>query len=87
MMGKVLLAVVTLLIAIIIGVLVWNEINGSLGYEIDSTAARKTTYNSAWGDLNDTAVSIFGLAPIIGIVLVAAIILGVITRFGSGGGL
>lgn len=70
--------VVAVLVVIVIGILVFWSVSDSI--EISSS-----TGVAVHSDVNDTAETIFGLAPIIAIVLIASIILGVVTGFGSGG--
>lgn len=72
-------SIVAILAIIVIGWIVYWNISTSI--QIENTAGQDTH-----ADLNNTAETIFQLAPIVGIVLVASIILGVITRFGGGSG-
>ncbi len=73
---------VAVLVIITIGMLVFYEISNSI--KITSTAGK-----TAHSNVNNTAVTVFTLAPIVAIVLVASIILGVVTSFGAkpGGGI
>jgi uncharacterized membrane protein YjgN (DUF898 family) len=73
---------VAVLVTIVIGLLVFTEISGSI------------TIGSADGitahaNVNTTAQTVFTLAPIVAIVLVASLILGVVMTFGTrpGGGI
>ena len=70
--------VIAVLVVIVIGILVFWSVSDS----IDISSSSGQTVHS---DVNSTAETIFGLAPIIAIVLIASIILGVVTGFGSGG--
>lgn len=70
---------VGLLILITIGILVFYEITSAVSIN-DATGV------SVQADVNTTATTIFTLAPIVAIVLIASIILGVVTGFGKGGG-
>ena len=70
--------IVAVLVVIVIGILVFWSVSDSIDI---SSSAGQTVHS----DVNDTAETIFGLAPIIAIVLIASIILGVVTGFGSGG--
>ena len=70
--------VVAVLVVIVIGILVFWNVSDSI--DIDSS-----TGVAVHSDVNDTAETIFGLAPIIAIVLIASIILGVVTGFGGKG--
>jgi len=69
-----------LLVAIIIGVLVFWQVNGNLDYG-SVPRARVTTQ---WANLNTTSTTVFTLAPIIAIVVIASIILAVVMGFGAG---
>ena len=76
-------AMVALLVAIIIGVLVYFSVVGGLGinttdYPVAATAQLNNT--------NTTAQTVFTLLPIVAIVMIASIILFVVSRFGTGGG-
>jgi peptidoglycan biosynthesis protein MviN/MurJ (putative lipid II flippase) len=76
---RLVMGLVTLLITIVVGILVFWQINGSLdptgsGY---ISTSRNTT--------NETAGTIFSLLPIVGIIAVAGIMLAYVSRFGGGG--
>jgi len=74
---KVVGGLVALLIMIIIGVLVFWEVNDAITLSsADANTSRNTT--------TDMATTVFGLLPLIALVVVAAIILGVILAFGTG---
>jgi small-conductance mechanosensitive channel len=74
---KVVGGLVALLIMIIIGVLVFWEVNDAITLSSDTANdSRNTTTNMA--------TTVFGLLPLIALVVVAAIILGVILAFGGG---
>ena len=68
---------VALLLTIIIGVLVFWEVNDAI--QLDSSEA-----NTSRNATTDMASTVFGLLPIVALVLVAAIILGVVLGFGGG---
>ena len=70
--------VVAVLVTITIGLLVYTEISES----ISITSATGITAHT---NVNNTAQTIFTLAPIVAIVLVASIILGVVMTFGGTG--
>jgi uncharacterized membrane protein YphA (DoxX/SURF4 family) len=72
-------SLVALLLVIAIGILVFWSISGSI---VTGTTSGETVH----ADVNSTAGTIFTLAPIIAIVAVAGLILGVVSRFGAGGG-
>ena len=68
---------VSTLVIIVIGLLVYWQISEA----IDITNADGRT---AWGNVNTTANTVFTLAPIIAIVLIASIILAAVSGFGAG---
>ena len=81
--------VVALLVSIIIGVMVWYKIAGSVlyagwagttGYNAANRAAALATANAT----NTTASTVFTLLPVVAIVVVAGIILAIVTNFGKG---
>lgn len=76
---KVVGGLVALLIMIIIGILVFWEVNDSITLSSDTANDSRNTTTSM-------ASTVFGLLPLIALVVVAAIILGVILAFGAGGG-
>ena len=71
--------IVAILVVIVIGLLVFTEISGSI---ITGTTEGATAHAA----VNDTAETVFTLAPIVAIVLIASIILTVVTSFGGKGG-
>jgi len=70
---------VALLVAIIIGVLVFYKINGSFG-----NPGIPSGGFASWAVVNSTASTSFGLMPIVAIVVVAGLILSVVSGFGRG---
>jgi len=76
-------AMIALLVAIIVGVLVFYEVNDNITFDNDASSAGHVLYRSARNNTNDTASTVFTLLPIIAIVLIASIILGVVTGFGA----
>ena len=74
---KVVGGLVALLIMIIIGILVFWEVNDSITL---GSAAANTSRNTTTA----MASTVFGLLPLVALVVVAAIILGVILAFGTG---
>ena len=70
---------VAVLIVIVRGTLVFWEITGA----IRLTSTQGIAVQSK---VNETATTVFQLAPIIAIVMIASIILGIVTTFGKGGG-
>jgi len=67
--------VIAILVSIIVGILVYYKIAGS----VNGLPAAGVT---AAANVNTTANTVFTLAPIVGIVMIAGIILGVVMGFG-----
>jgi len=74
---KVVGGLVALLLTIIIGVLVFWEVNDSITLDSD-------TANTSRNETTAMATTVFSLLPIIALVIVAAIILAVVLGFGGG---
>ena len=72
--------VVALLIAIVIGVMIWYKVDASLASATTFTAL-PTGARAAWNSTNTTANSVWTLAPIIGLVVIAGVIISVILMF------
>jgi ABC-type phosphate transport system permease subunit len=70
---------VALLVAIIIAVLVFYSVNGSISFTGGGTVASRSTWNTT----NSTATTVWSLLPIVAIVMIASIILAVVSGFGS----
>jgi len=70
-------SLVGLLLTIIIGVLVFWEVS-------DAIQMKSEEANESKNKTTDMASTVFGLLPIVALVVVAAIILGVILGFGGG---
>jgi len=68
---------VALLITIIVGIMVYWQISGSLTLPND-------TANTSRDNVNSTASTVFGLLPIIAIVMVGAILIGIVMSFAGG---
>lgn len=78
---------IALLVAIIVGVLVFYQLNSSL--EFTNNRPSNTVdiaQRATWNNTNATASTVFTLLPIVAIVMIAGIILAVVTRFGTGAG-
>lgn len=75
-------AMVGLLVAIIIGVLVFYSVNGGISFSDGGTVASRSTWNTT----NSTASTVWTLLPIVAIVMIASIILAVVMGFGSNKG-
>ena len=73
---KIVGGLVALLLTIIIGVLVFWEVDDSI--ELDSADG-----NTSKEGVEDMASTVFGLLPLIALVVVASIILGVVIGFGG----
>lgn len=71
---------VALLVAIIIGVLVFYAVNDALAFSDDTARAAAA---ATWTNVNSTANTVWTLLPIIGIVVIAGIILAVVIGFGG----
>jgi len=76
---KVVGGLVALLLTIIIGVLIFWEVNDAI--TLDSTEA-----NESRNATTAMASTVFSLLPLVALVIVAAIILGVVLGFGGGRG-
>ena len=74
---KVVGGLVALLLVIIIGVLVFWEVNDSITFASDDA-------NESRNATTDMASTVFALLPLIALVIVAGIILAVVMNFGSG---
>ena len=73
--------VVSGLVAIIIGILIWYSTNTAI-FTAAKKAGPQTAMNATWGTVNATANTVWTLFPIIAIVVVAGIILAVVMGFG-----
>lgn len=71
--------VIAVLVSIIVGILIYYKIAGG----ITGLPAAGVT---AAAQVNTTANTVFTLAPIVGIVMIAGIILAIVTNFGRGSG-
>jgi len=76
---KIVGGLVALLLTIIIGVLVFWEVNDSI--TLDSADA-----NESRNEMTDMASTVFSLLPLVALVVVASIILAVVMGFGGGKG-
>ena len=76
---KVVGGLVALLLTIIVGVLVFWEVNDSITLSSDAANTSRT-------ETTTMASTVFSLLPIVALVIVAAIILAVVLGFGGGGG-
>ena len=73
-------AVIATLVAIVIGVLIYYKLSGSIMSGTGTTVAVRALYNNT----NTTASTVWTLMPIIAVVMVAGIILAIVTNFGRG---
>ena len=80
--ARVIGGLIALLVAIIIGVLVFYSVNEGLSF----TGGGTVTSRANWNSTNSTAATVWSLLPIVAIVMIASIILGVVTNFGGGKG-
>jgi len=72
-------AVVAVLVSIIVGILVYYKIAGSI-----SPVGIPAAGLAAMGNVNTTANTVFTLSPIVAIVMIAGIILAIVSNFGKG---
>lgn len=71
-------AIVAVLVVILVGIVIFYKISGSLnGLPADGVVAA--------AGVNSSAATIFSLMPVIGLVLIAGIIIAAVTAFGGGG--
>ena len=70
--------VVAVLVTILVGILVYFKVAANMGLT-------QTTAKANAASVNTTASTVFALAPIVGIVMIASIILLIVTNFGKGG--
>ena len=74
--------VIATLVAILVGVLVYYKLAVSANDTGNNPTGRAV--RAGFNTTNTTAATVFSLAPIIGIVAIAGIILAIVTRFGQG---
>jgi len=74
--------VIGLAVSIVIGVLVFYKINGSLTMS-PRYGASGAVYNASRDALNTSAQTTFTLLPIIAIIVIASIMIGIVSRFGG----
>jgi hypothetical protein len=86
-MMKVVVGLVVLLVAIVVGLLVFWEVNNGLATGFPTGLSGDTTNDmlGPWNTTNETSGTIFSLLPIVGIIAVAGIMLAYVSRFGGGG--
>jgi hypothetical protein len=81
------IGVVAFLIAVIIGVMIWYKIDAAVINGFGSRAGVGTSYagfNSTITSINSSANSTWALAPIVGLVLIAGVIIATIMMFAGG---
>jgi len=76
------IAVVTLGIVAIIGVLIFSQVLGSLGDPSTTDAANRTELENSTVQVTDGFGDAMQLVPVVLIVLVASLVIGVVQRFG-----
>ena len=76
--------VVSTLIAIAIGVLIWYKINASVFSASRTPEAPQVALNATWLAVNTSANTIWSLFPIVCIVLIAGVVLAIVMGFGRG---
>lgn len=77
--------VVAFLIAVVIGLMIWYKVDASLASATTFTALPSGA-RAAWNTTNTTANSTWTLAPIVGLVLIAGVIIATIMMFAGGKG-
>jgi len=77
--AKIVGGLVALLLTIIVGVLVFWEVN-------DSITLSSADANTSRNETTDMASTVFSLLPIVALVIVASIILSIVLGFGGGKG-
>lgn len=70
--------IVALLITIIVGIMVYWQISG--GITLNSAAG-----NTSRDNVNSMATTVFGLLPVIAIVVIGSVMIGLVVGFGGGG--
>lgn len=76
------IAVVTVGIVAIIGVLIFSQVLGSIGDPSTIDAQNRTQLENATVETTEGFGSAMGLMPVVLIVLVASLVIGVVQRFG-----
>lgn len=77
--------VVAFLIACIVGVLIFYKLNYALYFSVSGVGkGAQTAFNSSFDSLNATANSVWTLAPVVGLVLIAGAIIATILMFSGG---
>jgi hypothetical protein len=86
MVGAAIGAVVALLVSILVGILVYYKVANSAynGIGNSDLSSGGKLARTAINQTNTSSGTVFTLAPIVGIVLIAGIILAIVTRFGQG---
>lgn len=77
------IAVVTIGIVAIIGVLIFSQVLGAIGDPSTTDAANRTQLENATVDTTDGFGDAMNLIPVVLIVLVASLVIGVVQRFGG----
>ena len=75
--------VISTLIAIVIGVLIWYKINTSM-YTAAGSPHTLAAGSDVWNSTNASANTIWSLFPIVCIVLIAGVVLAIVMGFGRG---
>ena len=74
--------VISTLIAIVIGVMIWYKINASM-YAAAGSPRVAANGSAIWNSTNASANTVWSLFPIICIVLIAGVVLAIIMSFGQ----
>lgn len=76
------IAVVTIGIVAIIGVLIYSQVLGSIGDPSSTDAANRTQLENSTVDVTEGFGDAMQLVPVVLIVIVASLVIGVVQRFG-----
>ena len=76
-------AAIGLFITLIISVLIYYNIAGSIDTTTIDAKLDGTPAANATGNVNDQAATFFTIAPIVGIVIVAVVVIGYVQRIGG----
>lgn len=76
--------IIALAVSIVIGVLVFYKINAAVGLNHKPLGTWGANYNTSRSSINTSAQTTFTLLPIIALIVIAAFMIGLVTRFGQG---
>jgi len=82
------ISVVTIGIVAIIGILIYSQVNGSIGRDLtEISAENQTELENSTENVTGGFGDAMNLVPVVLIVLVASLVIAVVQRFGGGGGM